>query len=122
MLDLAKVIYENLSQVTSEAHHVWNYSKQVVYPYATYSLNSQKYDENVEEFYLDIQLFDNSHSYNDLFKLENDLRSHFKDLKIMTNELFVRCRYIRSDDVPTTTETIKRRDLQFICRVDWRNK
>ncbi len=122
MLDLMKALTDELRLVTGEAYHDRNTQATVVYPYLTFDLSSESIERNMEGFYLDVDIFDNSSSYTGVFTLETALKDHFKDNRKLTDELYIRFNFLRSTSVPTGDEIIKRRNLQFYVRTDWRNK
>lgn len=122
MKKLAKVIYEQFIKVHKESHHSWNHNEKVIYPYLTYDFESESIEQNVEGFYIDISMFDYSKSYSSLFELEDNLKTHFNDLKILNEDIYVRFSFTRSNKVLTNNENLIRRDMQLYCKVDWRNK
>lgn len=122
MIEFVKELTSQFRQVTSESFHDKNTKTTVDYPYLTYDFDSEEIERNVDGFYIDVDIFDNESSYVKLFQLESDLRAHFKDNTKLTDDLFIRFNFLRSTGIPTGDENIKRRNLQFYCKVDWRNK
>lgn len=122
MLKLMKALTDEFKLVTSEAYHDRNTAAQVIYPYLTFDISSESIERNVEGFYIDVDVFDNSASYEGVFTLESALKDHFKDNRKLTDDLYIRFNFLRSNSVPTGDETIKRRNLQFYVKTDWRNK
>jgi hypothetical protein len=122
MIELLKQFYELFKAVTPESYHEMNTSKSVTYPYLTYATDSEELTTNTDGFYLDVDIFDNSPSYQNLYELEEQLKDQFKMKRILTDDLFLRFQFMRSTHIPTQDQTIKRRNLQFYCRVDWRKK
>ena len=108
--------------VLPESYHDKNRSASVLYPYLTYNFDSEGLERNVEGFYIDVDIFDNNASYVDIFQVEDALKDHFKDNRKLTDDLFIRFNFLRSNKIPTGDDLIKRRNLQFYCKVDWRNK
>lgn len=108
--------------VLPESYHDKNRSASVLYPYLTYNFDSEGLERNVEGFYIDVDIFDNNASYVDIFQVEDALKDHFKDNRKLTDDLFIRFNFLRSTKVETGDDTIKRRNMQFYCKVDWRNK
>ena len=122
MIEFVKELTSQFRLVTSESFHEKNKKKRVVYPYLTFDFDSEAIERNVDGFYIDVDIFDNNSSYMNVFQLENDLKAHFKDNKKLTDDLYIRFNFLRSMKVPTGDDNIKRRNLQFYCKVDWRKK
>ena len=108
--------------VLPESYHDKNRSATVLYPYLTYNFDSEGLERNVEGFYIDVDIFDNNASYVDIFQVEDALKDHFKDNRKLTDDLFIRFNFLRSTKVVTGDDNIKRRNMQFYCKVDWRTK
>ena len=122
MIDLLKELTTQIRLVTSESFHEMNRKATVTYPYLTFDFDSEAIERNVDGFYIDVDIFDNNSSYMRVFELEEALKEHFKDNRLLTDEVFVRFNFLRSNKVQTGDDVIKRRSLQFYCKVDWRNK
>ena len=122
MIEFVKELASQFREVTSESFHEKNRKSKVVYPYLTFDFDSEAIERNVDGFYIDVDIFDNNSSYVNVFQLENDLKAHFKDNKKLTDDLYIRFNFLRSMKVPTGDDNIKRRNLQFYCKVDWRKK
>ena len=122
MIDLLKELTTQIRLVTSESFHEMNRKATVTYPYLTFDFDSEAIERNVDGFYIDVDIFDNNSSYMRVFELEEALKEHFKDNRLLTDEVFVRFNFLRSNKIPTGDDLIKRRNLQFYCKVDWRNK
>ena len=108
--------------VLPESYHDKNRSASVLYPYLTYNFDSEALERNIEGFYIDVDIFDNNASYVDIFQVEAALKDHFKDNRKLTDDLFIRFNFLRSTKVVTGDDNIKRRNMQFYCKVDWRTK
>ena len=108
--------------VLPESYHDKNRSASVLYPYLTYNFDSEGLERNIEGFYIDVDIFDNNASYVDIFQVEDALKDHFKDNRKLTDDLFIRFNFLRSTKVVTGDDNIKRRNMQFYCKVDWRTK
>lgn len=122
MIDFLKELTAQFRLVTSESFHEINRKETVTYPYLTFDFDSEGLERNVDGFYIDVDIFDNNSSYMRVFELEEALKEHFKDNRLLTDEVFVRFNFLRSNKIPTGDDVIKRRSLQFYCKVDWRNK
>ena len=122
MIDLLKELTAQFRQVTSESFHEKNRRTTVTYPYITFDFDSEAIERNVDGFCVDVDVFDNNASYMRIFEIEEALKEHFKDNWKLTEELFIRFNFLRSNKIPTGDDLIKRRNLQFYCKVDWRTK
>lgn len=122
MINFLKELTEQFRKVTPESFHERNRKAEVKYPYVTYDFDSESLERNVEGFYIDVDIFDNNSSYVDIFQIEDALKAHFKDNRKLTEDFFIRFNFLRSDKTPTGDDNIKRRNLQFYCKIDWRNK
>ena len=122
MIEFMTTLTAELRKVLPESYHDKNRSASVLYPYLTYNFDSEGLERNVEGFYIDVDIFDNNASYVDIFQVEDALKDHFKDNRKLTDDLFIRFNFLRSNKIPTGDDLIKRRNLQFYCKVDWRNK
>ena len=106
--------------VLPESYHDKNRSAVVTYPYLTFDFSSEAIERNVDGFYIDVDIFDNNASYYDVFQVEQALKDHFKDNRKLTDDVFIRFNFLRSNKIPTGDDNIKRRNLQFYCKTDWR--
>lgn len=122
MIDFLKELTAQFRLVTSESFHEINRKTTVTYPYLTFDFDSEAIERNVDGFYVDVDIFDNNSSYTRVFELEEALKTHFKDNRQLTEDVLLRFNFLRSNKVPTGDDLIKRRSLQFYCKVDWRKK
>lgn len=122
MIDFLKELTAQFRAVTPESYHEKNQKNTVIYPYLTFDFDRESIERNVDGFYIDVDIFDNNSSYTNVFVLEEALTEHFKDNRKLTDDLFIRFNFVRSNKVPTGDDMIKRRNLQFYCKTDWRNK
>lgn len=122
MIELLKTLLEIFKEVSDETYLEVNTSEVISYPYITYSLDIDNIDKNTDGFYLDIDIFDNNASYTKIFELESQLRERFDFNQLFTDGLFLRSYFKGSTHVPTLSNTLKRRNMQIYCKVDWRNK
>ena len=121
MIEFLKELTTEFKSVTPESYHEKNRSKTVTYPYLTFDFDAESLERNIDGFYIDVDIFDNGSSYLRIFQTEETLRAHFKDFKRLTDELFIRFNYLGENKIPTGDDTIKRRNMRFYCKVDWRN-
>lgn len=122
MIELLQTLKLMFDQVTKESYLEINNSEKINYPYLTYSLDIDNINRNTDGFYLDIDIFDENSSFINIFNLESLLRENFDFNQKFTDELFLRFYFQRSYSVATQSDTLKRRNLQIYCKVDWRNK
>ena len=122
MIDLLKELTTQFRTVTSESFHERNRKATVIYPYLTFDFDSETIERNVDGFYVDVDIFDSNASYMRVIELEEALKEHFKDNWKLTDDLFIRFNFLRSNKIPTGDDLIKRRNLQIYCKVDWRKK
>lgn len=122
MIEFLKELIKEFRIVTSESFHERNRKETVIYPYLTFDFDNEALEENVEGFYIDVDIFDSNSSYINVFALEEDLKAHFKDNRKLTDDLYIRFKFLRGNKIPTGDDLIKRRNLQFYCKVDWRKK
>ena len=122
MLEFLGELTNQFRLVLPESYHDKNRSAMVLYPYLTYNFDSEALERNIEGFYIDVDIFDNNASYVDIFQVEDALKDHFKDNRKLTDDLFIRFNFLRSTKVVTGDDNIKRRNMQFYCKVDWRTK
>lgn len=122
MLEFLKELTAQFRTVVPESYHERNRKETVLYPYVTFDFDRESLERNVDGFYIDVDIFDNNSSYVDIFQIEEALTAHFKDNKKLTDDLFIRFNFLRSNKIPTGDDQIKRRNMQFYCKTDWRKK
>ncbi|WP_440896240.1 hypothetical protein ACS127_17220 [Amphibacillus sp. Q70] len=122
MIPFLQEIYKQFTEVHQESYHNQNTAKTVTYPYLTYDFDSEPLETNVEGFYIDVDIFDNTGSFTRIFELEGRLKDHFKQKLVLTDDNLLRFNFLRSTGVPTGDKLLRRRNIQIYCKVDWRNK
>ena len=122
MVELMQLLTAQFRAVTPEAYHTYNRSLTVTYPYLTYDIDGEYVERNVEGFYIDVDIFDHNTSYERVFALEQAVKDHFKDLNIMTDDVFIRFKFNGSSKIDTLDESIVRRNVRFYAKTDWRKK
>lgn len=123
MIELFKLLYAEFISVLAESYNEVNTAPKVKYPYLTYSAtDSESLDRNQEGYNVDVDIFDNNSSYAKILTVEDDLKAHFNDYVLLTDDFLVRVEYLRSNKIPTGDDNIKRRNLQFYFKIDWRKK
>ena len=116
MIEVVKKITSELRTVLPNSYYDINTSTVITYPYLTFDLGNEQF-ENLEGFYLDIDVFDQNTSYTSVFVLEENLKKYLHKKDILTKDFLIRFNFIRSNKAPTDKQLIKRRNLQFYCKV-----
>lgn len=120
MISFLQELNKEFKKICSESYLEYNTAKKVIYPYLTYNLNSEDL-ENQEGFYIDVDIFDNCGANTvNLEVLLHDIKKHFKDNTILTDDLLLQFQYQTSRNIPTGSNTLRRRNIQLYCKVDWR--
>ena len=122
MIQLMQEITAAFKAVTANSHNAINRDQTVTYPYLTFDLDSEALNRNQEGFYIAVDIFDNQTSYSRILELEQQLKDHFRNLTVMTDELYIRFAFNGSNRVPTGDEIIIRRNIRCYAKIDWRNK
>lgn len=123
MIELYKLLYAEFKAVLGESYNEVNTAPKVKYPYLTYSAtDSESLDRRQEGYNVDVDIFDNNSSYANILTVEQALKDHFDDYVLLKDEFLVRVEYLRSNKIPTGDDNIKRRNLQFYFKVDWRKQ
>jgi len=123
MIELYKLLYAEFKAVLDESYNEVNTAPKVKYPYLTYSAtDSESLDRRQEGYNVDVDIFDNNSSYANILTVEQALKDHFDDYVLLEDEFLVRVEYLRSNKIPTGDDNIKRRNLQFYFKVDWRKQ
>lgn len=113
---------KQLKAIHKESHYKWNHSKTVEYPYLTYNYESTPIDDIRDEFSVTINIFDYGISSKNILELENRLINGLNKNYQELDKAFVYIRTGRSLDIPTQNDSIQRRELQLIVKVDWKIK
>lgn len=123
MIELYKLLYAEFKAVLDESYNEVNTAPKVKYPYLTYSAtDSESLDRRQEGYNVDVDIFDNNSSYANILTVEQALKDYFDDYVSLKDEFLVRVEYLRSNKIPTGDDNIKRRNLQFYFKVDWRKQ
>lgn len=118
----SKFINRVLREIHPESFLSWNHSTEVKYPYLTYEFDYQPVDDIRTEFSVELRLFDYGTSKKNLIQLESKLFDALHKKYIYEDDLNAYIRVGRSLDIPTGNETIQRRDIQLMIKVDWMKK
>lgn len=122
MIDLLAQLTKTLREIYPESYHDRNRKDPVSYPYLTFDLDTEPLDRNQEGVYLDIDLFDQNASYSGLFALEDKIKDNLIYRRDLTNDLSLIFSFLGSSKIPTADDNLKRRNLRFYIKIDWRNK
>lgn len=117
----SKEIYKLLTSIHAESHQEVNQAEEVVYPYLTYTYSSEAIEFGSEGFYLDIDLFERSTSYGRLTALENSLKNELDRRLMLTDTALFRFKFNGSTQIPTQDNDLKRRNVRFYIKIDWRD-
>lgn len=120
LVHFAQEIYQKLTNVHPESYLGVNPSESIVYPYLTYSFDAEALDEASEGFYLDLDIFDRNASYGRIFGVESALKNNLDKQRFITDESLFRFKYSGATEVPTMDNTLKRRNVRFYVKIDWR--
>lgn len=122
MINFLSLLKAEFRQVTDESYLDTNTKKVITYPYLTYQVSDEAIARNVDGFYIDVDIFDKSKSYVNLYSLEGLVKAHFKGLDVLTDDMFLRFSYRVGNRVDTGDDLLIRRNIQLYCKVEWRNK
>ena len=117
MENLIRLLNEELRKITSESFHAVNRKQEVIYPYLTYDFDAVSLEDDIDGFYLDLDIFDNNPNYMNIIRLEDKLKQQLKGIKKLTDELHVRFYYQGSNKIATLDDQIKRRQSVYRLRV-----
>ena len=120
MIEFAKLLQTECQQVIPESFHEKNRKDKVVYPYLTYQYDVEGLTNHSDDISIECDVFDFNTSYNRVLQTEQDLKNHLNGMKKLTNEIYVRFRFVGSNPVPTGSDMVKRRNVRFSCKIDWR--
>ncbi len=119
---LLTTIMEKMREVNSEVYYDVNprENREIIYPYATITTSLSRLNPNQDGFNLDIMIFDRPQSLKNLIDFETNLINHLEKLRLFKDDYFLQFRYLRSNSVPAADSKLKRRNLQFYVKTDWR--
>ena len=120
MIDLTTWMMEAMEPVTGEVYHLMNRSKKVVYPYITFIDSTTPADEIRDIHRVTLNLFDYGSSRARLMALEEAIRTQFDRQKFVEWDKIIHTRRGLAMDVPTGDDTIQRRDVELIIKLDRR--
>ena len=123
MNEVIAILLEKFKGIVPESFYRINTNQVVIYPYLTFNYTSDSVNQHTSSITLEIDIFDDMG--NDDERLETtlfELQKHFVDdnSRILNDNVFIRFDNIRTNTIPTMSDTLQRRNAQIICRVDWR--
>lgn len=116
MIDILSRINLEFKKVNAESYLFKNTRSKPKFPYVTYDINNESL-ENGMGIYIDVDVFDNSNSYVELVNQELAIIKRFNNLDTYAKDMLLRFKYIRSADIDTKDDLIKRRNIQLYCRI-----
>ena len=120
MIEFAKILQAECEKVISESFHEKNRKDEVIYPYLTYQYDSEGLNNHSDTIGIEFDVFDFSTSYERVLKSESDLKRHFNSFKKLTDDVYMRFRFVGSTPVPTGSDNVQRRNIRINCKIDWR--
>ncbi|MCR8704182.1 hypothetical protein [Weissella cibaria] len=120
IIGLLQTLSEEFRTVLPESYLEWNNADQVVYPYLTYSVQREAAERHSDTLTVDIDIFDNSSSYKGTYEVEEKLNEYFKWRRTITDDALFIWSFVRSQNIPTGDESIKRRQVTLSAKIDWR--
>lgn len=120
LFNIVEQVTSVLKSIEKESYFETNTKRRIDYPYLTFELTSEQL-ENSEGMYLDIDIWDNKGIQERLLRLESELKLVLHKKNIMTDDLYMRMFFIRSNSVVTKGDNINRRNLQFYLKIYRRN-
>lgn len=121
MIKFLTELTKQLRTVLPESYYEKNRKATVVYPYLTFDFDSEYLERYRDGFYVDIDIFDTSTSFKGIFEVEEQLRNHFRELVVLTDDFLLQFKVDSGTKIPTESDNLKRRNLQIYVKTDWRN-
>lgn len=120
LVHFAQQIYQQLTNIHGESYLEINTSDPLEYPYLTYTFDAEDIEPGTEGFYLDIDVFDRNTSYVGILGLESKLKNALNRQNLLTDEAYFRFRFDGSNSITTMDNALKRRNVRFYVKIDWR--
>lgn len=117
------LLQTEFKKVHGESYQDINPSEEIKYPYLTWTYQDNYFEQNVDEIYIDVDVFNRGASVFPIYQLQSKLRGHFEHLEIMTDNIYFRVlSFSNGSNVPKLDETLKHRTMQIQAKIDWRVK
>jgi hypothetical protein len=120
--DLLKTITSTLRRITPEVYQGYNFKEKVVYPYITFEIEEESIERNQTGTILEMNIFDHDTSWGKTAELEDAIRDALEYRRDLTDTLNLNYRYMGSMNIPTGDEELKRRNIRYYIKTDWRTK
>lgn len=116
-----KWLQAEMKQVNQESYHKMNYKKELIFPYLTYQIHTDKVLDFDTRTIIDVEIdmFDEGKTNIKLLDLESQLSNNFDRKIFKLEDKIVRVRVGSCNDIPTVIENIQRRNLTIRFTVDW---
>lgn len=119
-MNLEEKLYSVLSDAFPEIYRQFNHNEKVVYPYGVFKTDLEFIDRFTDGVYLDIDLFDRNTNDQRLIESEYVIRSKMDAITLLDEHLLLRMQFLRSTDVSTNDDSIKRRKISYYIKVNRR--
>lgn len=118
---LIRFIGDDLKEnITKNSHYVLNQDSVATYPYLTFDVSTEYYENHTDVGTIDIDIFDSAKSYGKIIAIEDLLKSRYRLTNGSQGDGFiVRIDFERSMNIPTADPLIKRRTVQLNIKIDW---
>lgn len=117
------LLQAQFEDVHEESYQDINPSKEIIYPYLTWSFQDNYLEHNVDDIYIDVDIFHRGTSALKIYEIQGDLRKAFEHLEILTDEVYFRVlNFSNGRNIPKLDETLKQRHIQIRAKIDWRVK
>ncbi len=117
------LLQAHFKSVLDESYQDINPSTEIVYPYLTWSYQDDYFEHNVDEIYIDVDIFHRGTNIQQVYEIQGNLRNTFEHLEAMTDDIYFRVlNFSGGSNVPKPEETLKQRTIQIQARIDWRRK
>ncbi|MCL1949755.1 MAG: hypothetical protein FWF59_08490 [Turicibacter sp.] len=118
-MDFLEEFIKLMREAVPESYFLANRQREVQYPYATFSYNGEGVGRHASEFVMDVDVFDNQSALR-VEEACQKLRQALHFREIFTESCFLRVSFSRQNTIPVLSETLHRRNMQFIVKIDWR--
>lgn len=117
----SKEINKILTSIHPESYQEVNQAETIKYPYLSYTHSAESLEYGSEGLYLDVDIFERGTSYSRMTALENSLKNGLDRHLLLTDAALFRFKFNSSGPIPTMDNELKRRNLRFYIKIDWRD-
>lgn len=108
------------ANITPNSHYNLNQDDKATYPYLTFDVSTEYYENHTDVGTIDVDIFDITKSYGRIIAIEDLLKNHYRLTNGAQGDGFiVRIDFERSMNIPTADPLIKRRTVQLNIKIDW---